>query len=316
MTVVKRLLVALAALLPVVSEELPPLHRAALNGDYQRVKALVAPIVQSPHVDERAGRMNRTALHFAIGQGDVAVAKYLLFAGASPRAIDAQNMTALHLAALKGYVATLAVLSKAGADLDARSAHGMTPLHLATAQGHRRFVEALLHAGATFGLRNSAGATALDLADDVEVRLTLHGSSPAAAAKRPLDCEGNHVCIEGSLTELSAEMERLEASAGFDSNPALQRQHGALFIAKKRQLAAVLMVRIRQITAIEDYDEDEVLMRNLKALRKAYREHQEDIVPSGVRKDKPLHQRSKHQYQEQEQQQRRATQDELRQELR
>jgi hypothetical protein len=305
-------LLALAAGSVQLDNRLPDLHRAAVNGEYHLVKELIGEFVQSPHVDRRAGPMKRTALQYASEQGHLPTIKYLLFAGASARAVDAQNMTALHLAALKGYIAPLPVLAKAGADVDAKAAHGMTPLHFAAAQGHVRMVQALVRAGARTGVQNSAGATPLELANDVEVRVLLHPAQEKEKAQ-PLDCEGNRACIEGSLANIEQEMERLKASAGFDTSPVLQRQHGALYIAKKRQLAAVLKGRIRQITDIEDYDEDHALMRELKALRKAYREHQSEIVPQeGVRKEKPPLQHQRDKITQQQQQQRQQHTEELR----
>jgi len=306
------ILLALAAGSVQLDNRLPGLHRAAINGEYHVVKELIREFVQHPHVDRRAGPMKRTALQYASEQGNLQIVKYLLFAGASARAVDAQNMTALHLAALKGYISPLPVLAKAGADIHAKAAHGMTPLHFAAAQGHAHMVQALVRAGARTGVRNSAGATPLELANDVEVRVLLHPAQEKEKAQ-PLDCEGNRACIEGSLADIEQEMKRLKASAGFDTSPVLQRQHGTLYIAKKRQLAAVLKGRIRQITAIEDYDESHKLMRELKALRKAYREHQSEIVPQeGVRKEKPPLQRDKITQQQQQQQQQQQHTEELR----
>jgi ankyrin repeat protein len=90
----------------------------------------------------RAGAQQRTALHLAVAQGDVALAESLLERGADPNARDAQGRTPLHAALKLDADRALPLLQRllvAGADPEVATANGETPLGLALARDERVF---------------------------------------------------------------------------------------------------------------------------------------------------------------------------------
>jgi hypothetical protein len=112
------LLVALAAACG-RQQELPPLARAARQGD---VAALTALLKTGAAVDERAGVNGWTPLQHAIHKNQPAAVRVLLAAGADPDA-GIHPPSSLH-------------------------ASGLTPLMMAAGYGQLEIVEALLAAGA------------------------------------------------------------------------------------------------------------------------------------------------------------------------
>ena len=73
----------------------------------------------------------RTALHRAASQGDVAIIKSLIAAGADVRATDAKMRTPLHEAVADGHIAAVELLLLKGARADVADSELITPLLLA-----------------------------------------------------------------------------------------------------------------------------------------------------------------------------------------
>jgi len=161
-----------------VAAEVPALVAAVESGDRQQAIALLESHVNVtvPSAD------GTTALHYAVLQNDIDLARRLLGAGADPSAANRYGVTPLHLAALNGsapmigrlldagadageagsegetvlmtaaqtgVVAAADVLLEHGADVNARELwHGQTALMWAAAEGHPAMVQRLIEAGA------------------------------------------------------------------------------------------------------------------------------------------------------------------------
>jgi len=123
---------------PVLGEGATPLMRAAKNGDYRAMEALLA------HVADVSTRIknNSTVLMYASGLGrgtsafaeDVGsesdlfrAAKLALEYGADATAVNDQGATALHYAAQSGLNSVVQLLADYGAVLDAKDKQGRVP---------------------------------------------------------------------------------------------------------------------------------------------------------------------------------------------
>ena len=127
---------------------MPPLHEAALAGDIERVKLLLAKGADVNEKDEEG--KGRTALHCACEKGDAEVARLLISKGAHIHAIGWRN-TPLHFAAMSGDKATVELLLSKGADINAKNNAGRTPFFEAVASlapGRGEVVELLVLKGA------------------------------------------------------------------------------------------------------------------------------------------------------------------------
>jgi cytohesin len=132
-----------------------PLHEAALAGDIEKVKSLIA---KGADVNER-GTWGATPLHYTCMKGHADVAKLLISKGAYINVFSESygglhwlnEMTPLHCAAASGDRQTVELLLSKGANLEAKSRYGSTPLLDAmksAAPGHKEVVELLLAKGA------------------------------------------------------------------------------------------------------------------------------------------------------------------------
>lgn len=104
-----------------------------------------------------------TALHWAAADGDVALTKDLLAAGASTKAVTRiGGMSALFMAAKNGHDGVVRALLDAGADANETNGNGTTVLMMASASGSAPSVELLLDRGADPNAADSTnGQTAL-----------------------------------------------------------------------------------------------------------------------------------------------------------
>jgi ankyrin repeat protein len=99
--------------------------------------------------------LNVAASQMAKGSDQRAVLDMLLKAGADVRARGSQNRTPLHSAAIQGDLAIVDALLAAGAEVDARSEGGYTPLYIASQNGHVAVMKRLLEKGADVNARNT-----------------------------------------------------------------------------------------------------------------------------------------------------------------
>ncbi len=122
-----------------------PVADAAQHSDREAVKRLLG---EAADVNAAQGD-GMTALHWAAMNGDVELARMVLFAGANIKATTRLgNYTPLYLAARHGRAALVPILIEAGADPTEASRTGTTPLMVAAESGSVETVAALLDAGA------------------------------------------------------------------------------------------------------------------------------------------------------------------------
>jgi ankyrin repeat protein len=148
--------VCLAAPLPAAET---PVADAAQRGDTAGVRALLK---QGVDVNAAQGD-GMTALHWASQNGDVELARMLLYAGANLKATTRLGgHTPLLLASRPGDVAMMRVLLDAGAGPNVATTNGTSPLMLAAASGSAPAVTLLLDRGADVAAKeNAMGQTAL-----------------------------------------------------------------------------------------------------------------------------------------------------------
>jgi hypothetical protein len=98
------------------SDELPPIHQAAEDGDLERVRALLD---EDPSQIQAKSPIGNTPLHLAASQGHVDVVRELLDRGADIQARGDYERQPLHNALKNGYVDVVKLLLERGADPNA-----------------------------------------------------------------------------------------------------------------------------------------------------------------------------------------------------
>lgn len=134
------------------------LHVAVAEGNMEIAKTLIDHGADVDAVSEQQGSH---ASHLAAQFGDAAMLALLLDNGANIEAHDHHQRTALHRAASAGHVDALRLLLEHGANVHAREEkYGQTPLHDASHHGHLEVVELLLNHDADIHAPDNAGRTA------------------------------------------------------------------------------------------------------------------------------------------------------------
>jgi uncharacterized protein len=135
--------------------------------------------------DQGQDRMGRTAVHYAVVDGDMSGLRVVLAGGADPDAVDKAGWTPLHFAAQAQDPLAVDVLLEAGASVDVADRHGNTALWRAVFnyQGDLATLRGLLEAGADPDRENVHGVSPRGLADkianyDVAVHMP-HGEESA-----------------------------------------------------------------------------------------------------------------------------------------
>jgi ankyrin repeat protein len=133
----------------------PPLLLAAMTGDIENVKTLLAH-----------GARSSDALAQAVTFGYPDVVRTLIDAGASATMTESSGINLLHWAAIANRAAVIPALVAAGVPINAKDENGYTPLmYAATIDfGKTSSLDALLKAGADPNIRNADGRTALEQA--------------------------------------------------------------------------------------------------------------------------------------------------------
>ena len=106
----------------------------------------------------------RTALHYAIENGDLKVVEALLNKGAEIDVEDEDCCTPLILAVERGHSDILLLLINCSADVNKKDSHKRTALHYASERGRLKVVNALLSKGAEIDVEDENHCTPLILA--------------------------------------------------------------------------------------------------------------------------------------------------------
>ena len=126
------------------------LHDAVRANDLERAVLLL----EAGEAIDETDFMLGTALHVAVAQGSVPLAKILISHGADIEApSEDRESRAIHLAANFGDVEMLNLLLDAGADIEAQDQRGQTPLLLAAATNNTKVVKVLIGRGANKAAR-------------------------------------------------------------------------------------------------------------------------------------------------------------------
>ena len=154
-------------------------------------------------------------LHKAAREGDADRVRELLDAGAdvNVRNADKQRLqyTPLHWAAYYGHLEIAEILISRGADLDAEDPDYSTPLYLAAEEGHPKVVEFLISKGAEVNVKSSrSGYTPLHRAAWGPVAMRKHLGAGEAGIVSEAELNENYLGIVGMLLEKGAKVDVLD----------------------------------------------------------------------------------------------------------
>ncbi len=145
-------LLALGAISAAAPPPDSPVADAAMRGDVEDVRKLLrsGADVNAPQSD------GLTALHWAAGNGDAALADVLIHAGANPGPLTRNDAyTPMHMAARGGHAEVIERLLEAGADPAVTTSRtGVTPMHLAAKADNASALRALAVGGAEIDARD------------------------------------------------------------------------------------------------------------------------------------------------------------------
>ncbi len=205
----KQLLLSIIAALVLVGCT-PTLHKAAREGDADRVRELLDAGADVNVRNSSKQGLQWTSLHYAAYYGHLEIAEILISRGADLDAEDPDYSTPLYLATEQGYLEVVNFLISKGAKVNVKSARwGYTPLHRAAwgpvarrfgqhaetfgadpEEDYKEIVAFLIAKGAEINAPDNDGKTALDQAtwsDKGETAALLrkhgaeHGTIDAAA---------------------------------------------------------------------------------------------------------------------------------------
>ena len=143
----------------------PSLHKAAREGDADRVRKLLDAGADVDVRNANKGRLQYTPLHWAAFCGHLEIAEILISRGADLDAEDPTYSTPLYLAVEWGHPKVVEFLISKGAEVNVKSSwSGYTPLHRAAWGHYLKIVGMLLEKGAKVNARDNDGKTALDQA--------------------------------------------------------------------------------------------------------------------------------------------------------
>ena len=151
-----------------VTFDASPLFLAALAGDRDNIKLLLAKGADPNRKMDLIGMFPTSPLFAAVGFGDPTVIEALLKGGANVHEKDSDSMTALHWAVVAHHAGAVKTLLAGGADVNAVDRFGYTPLQYAATIdfGDSATATVLLKAGADPNIKDKEGKTALAHAQD------------------------------------------------------------------------------------------------------------------------------------------------------
>ena len=137
------------------------IHKAATEGDMEKVQALIA---DDPGLIDAKDEMGRTPLHLACYGGHIELVKYLMTKGADMEAKFANGSTALFWAIPEGHLDIVKLLIAEGADVGARQNDGTSLLHIAAVSGQKEIAALLIDKGLDPNTKQNEGSNPLTYA--------------------------------------------------------------------------------------------------------------------------------------------------------
>jgi len=158
---VKRLLASGADPSSKMDRDYTPLHFAAAGNHYEVIDLLIS---KKAKVNATTSDLRNTPLHAAAQQGNYCAARALLRGGADLKKTNKLGNTPFLDAAMSKSPDTIDLLLEYGADIDQRGYKNFTAVHMAAYAGNRDVVRYLMTLGADVTLQSENGHTPRDLA--------------------------------------------------------------------------------------------------------------------------------------------------------
>lgn len=146
------------AAMPSPTDNVPPLHWAALNDRISIAKYLLDHGAQ---VNSLGGEQWSTALHWAATKGHIGIISLLIQYGADLDIRDQPGYSVLHLASQHGQSLAVIYFLALGMCVDGRDSFGRTPLLWAAYRGHTETVQVLLQEEAQVDAMDNSNTTVL-----------------------------------------------------------------------------------------------------------------------------------------------------------
>ncbi|KAM9989540.1 hypothetical protein ACTFIY_005585 [Dictyostelium cf. discoideum] len=148
------------------STELPKLHEAIINGNFEDVKKMI----DSGNVNLEEGDFGGLhPLHFAARMGNIAIGQYLLDKGVDINAENNYGSTPILEAVRRGEVEFVKFLISRGANLSIGDIDDNTPLHLAVMCEDGELIPILLDAGSPLDAKNKDDETPIQVTEDKDI---------------------------------------------------------------------------------------------------------------------------------------------------
>jgi ankyrin repeat protein len=154
---IETLNLATSGAVALVREAADPLIAAAIDDDLQALEA----VLTRENVNVRDGKLDTTALEYAVRHGNREMVQVLLTAGADVNSVDSDKQTVLMMLGEDATADIVWDLVNAGAKLELKDDEGDTALIEAASEENLPVLVALLHAGAKVDAKNKEGQTAL-----------------------------------------------------------------------------------------------------------------------------------------------------------